>query len=221
MDPSDVAVLTPQLSEVALGVGQVLCESGDLPESVFFPSSSVISVVALLSDGRSFETASIGFEGVSGLLAGLTGIPSPTRTFVQIGGGAMRLPASALRARTEESPSFTKLVLRHAQVDAALAEQSVACNASHHLSERLAKWLLITQDRIDSAIIALTQDYLGVMVGALRSSISLTAGEFKKAGLIDYSRGRLEILDRPGLERRVCECYAVDRASHALLLPAV
>lgn len=216
--PSDAVSLIPHLKEVTLGVGQVLCESGDLPTAVFFPSGSVVSVVTLLADGRSFETASIGFEGITGLLPALTGLPSANRSFAQIGGGALQLSATTLRTLADASATLRRLILRSVQITASQAEQTVACNACHHVSARLARWLLLTQDRVDSAMIPLTQEYLGVMVGALRSSVSIAAGAFKQAGLIDYNRGRLEILDRAGLERRACECYAFDRKMRATLL---
>jgi CRP-like cAMP-binding protein len=206
------------MTEVALGVGQVLCEPGQSMEMVYFPSSAVISVVTVIADGRDFEVASIGHESVAGMLPALTGIAPVTRMYVQIPGGAISLPAAGLRARIHDSPTLLTLILRHAQANAMQAEQSVACNAVHPLPARLARWLLICQDRVDSPVMSLTQDYMGVMAGALRSSISLTASEFKQAGLIHYSRGQVEILDRPGLEHRACECYRVDRANRENLL---
>lgn len=217
---SDAAALLPHLKDVTLGAGQILCDSGDLPANVFFPSGAVVSVVTLLSDGRPFEVASIGFEGITGLLPALTGLASASRSFVQIGGGAFKLPAARLRTLADESPSFRKLILKSAQITASQAEQTVACNAYHHVSARLARWLLVTQDRVDSATLPLTQEYLAVMVGALRSSVSLSASAFRQAGLIDYYRGRLEIRDRAGLELRACECYAVDREMRSTLLPS-
>lgn len=220
LTPSDATAVVPHLKEVALGTGQVLCDSGDLPSYVFFPSGSVVSVVTLLSDGRPFETASIGYEGITGLLPALTGLPSASRSFVQIGGGAFQLASAALRTLAEDSSTFRNLILKSVQVTASQAEQTVACNAYHHVSARLARWLLLTQDRVDSAVIPLTQEYLGTMVGALRSSVSLSASAFKQDGLIDYNRGRLEILDRAALERRACECYAVDRSMRSKLIAA-
>lgn len=206
------------MKEISLGVGQVLGEPGETVETVYFPSSAVISVVMAMEDGREVETASIGNESVAGLLSGLTGHAPVTRMYVQIAGGAIKLPAARLRARAIESPAFAELVLRSAQANAAQTEQSTACNALHHLSARLARWLLICQDRVDSPVMILTQEYMGVMAGALRSSISLTASEFKDAGLIRYSRGQVEILDRPRLEQRACECYRADRNIRAGLL---
>jgi CRP-like cAMP-binding protein len=218
MTKRDVADLFPAMREVSLSAGQVLCEQGRLTELVYFPASAVISVVTAMEDGREVETASIGNEGVAGLLSALTDVPPRTRMYVQIPGAAISLPASRLRAQAIESVPFAQLVLRSAQANAAQTEQSAACNALHHLPARLARWLLICQDRVDSPVMTLTQDYMGVMAGALRSSISLTASEFKEAGLIRYSRGQLEILDRRGLEKRACECYRADRANRESLL---
>jgi CRP-like cAMP-binding protein len=209
---ADLAALFPVMKEGALASGQVLCEPGQAMDRVYFPSSAVISVVTVMQDGRDVETASIGHEGVAGLLSALTGISPATRMYVQMPGSAISLPAAALRDRVGESPALMKLSLRCAQATNMQTEQSVACNALHHLSARLARWLLICQDRVDSPIMILTQDYMGVMAGALRSSISIAASEFKRAGLIRYSRGLVEILDRAGLEDRACECYAKDRA---------
>ena len=221
ISPEDLAALSGVLTEVTLNLGQVLCPAGAAMRDVYFPSGAVVSLVSTLADGRGFETASVGFEGAAGLLPALTGIAPTTSMLVQIPGGAIRLPAENLRKRADESPALMNLALRHAQVTAAQAEQTIACNGAHALPERLARWLLICSDRVDGATMPLTQDYLGVMTGALRSSVSLTASVFKRDGLIAYTRGRLEILGRPGLERRVCECYASDRAGRDLLVSAL
>jgi len=170
-----------------------------------------------MSDGRYIGTASIGYEGVAGLLPALTQIAASTRMLVQIGGGATSLPADKLKARADQSPSLMALCLRFALARAVQTEQSAACNTLHHLPARLARWLLLSEDRVNRSRMTLTQDEMAAMTGALRSSISLTASEFKEQGLIGYSRGQVEILDRPGLERRACECYRVDIARREAL----
>jgi len=218
LGPADLAALMPALREVVLGVGQVLCEAEELPEFTYFPSSAVISVVTLLQDGRAFEVSSVGYEGVTGLFPALTGLPAQTRTFVQIPGTAFRLAVADLRAQLEASPGLETQVLAYLQISAALAERSIACNAVHPLSARLARWLLISQDRVNQPIMALTQDYMCVMTGALRASISLAASAFKRDGLIAYKRGQVELLDRAGLEGRACECYRGDQQDMARLL---
>jgi CRP-like cAMP-binding protein len=218
LNSADLAALTSSLQEVALGAGQLLCDAGDLPDSVYFPSNCVISTVTLLRDGRAFEVSSAGYEGVANLFPILTGIPPQTRTFVQIPGTAFRLPAPVLRAHLDLNPSMMKHVLAYLQINHAQAERTIACNAVHPLPARLARWLLISNDRVDIPVMALTQDYMCVMAGALRSSISLTASGFKRDGLVTYSRGQIKILDRPGLEKRACECYQSDQDDLVRLL---
>jgi CRP-like cAMP-binding protein len=216
MDPTDLAALFPFLKDVALLGGDRLAEAGDPIETVYFPSNCAISILTVMSDGRAVESVSIGYEGAAGLLPALTGVPPTTRMYVQIGGSAISVPAEKLKAQADRSPSLMALILRLAQAGASQAEQSVVCHAAHHLPARLARWLLICQDRVDRPDMTLTQDEMGLMAGALRSSISLTASEFKAQGLIRYSRGRLEIVDRPGLENQACECYHADQI-HSLI----
>jgi CRP-like cAMP-binding protein len=221
MAADDLAELFPFLREIALFGGEILSEPNIPISSVYFPSNSTISIVTIMSDGRDVETVSIGYESVAGLLPAVTHIAPTTRMHVQVGGGAISLPAEKLSARANRSPSLMALILRFAQDRAAQAEQSAACYALHPLPSRLARWLLICEDRVDRSTMLLTQDEMGVMAGALRSSISMLASEFKQLGLIGYSRGHLQILDRPGLEARACECYSADRARRiANILPA-
>jgi CRP-like cAMP-binding protein len=208
----DMAELFPFLKEIALFGGETLYEPGTPISSVYFPSNSVISIVTVMSDGRTTETVSLGYESVAGMLPALTRVAPSTRMFVPIGGGAISLPAEALCSLAGRSPSLMALVLRFAQARAAQAEQSAACYAMHQLPARLARWLLICEDRVDRSTMLLTQDEMGIMAGALRSSVSMIASEFRQQGLISYSRGHLQILNRGGLEERACECYLLDRA---------
>src|SRR5580658_2224396 len=212
MAADDMAELSPFLREIALFGGEILSEPGALISSVYFPSNSAISIVTIMSDGRDVETVSVGCESVAGLLPAVTHIAPTTRMRVQIGGGAVSLPAERLRARAAQSAPLMTLILRSAQDQSAQAEQSAACYALHSLPSRLARWLLICEDRVERSTMLLTQDEMGVMAGALRSSISMLASDFKRQGLISYSRGHLQILDRPRLEAQACECYAADRA---------
>jgi CRP-like cAMP-binding protein len=197
------------MREMTLPVGQVIYESGEYVDEVVFPSTAVVSVVTSMRDGRSVETATIGFESAVGLLPALSQEPAPSKIFAQIGGAAIGLPARALRERVESSPALMSLVLRFVQSNTSQAEQSVACNALHDVDARLARWLLLTDDRIGNDLVPLTQQYLSVMVGVQRTTVSAAAAELKAAGLIRYVRGRIEIIDRKGLERHACECYAV------------
>jgi CRP-like cAMP-binding protein len=151
------------------------------------------------------------------LLAGLGELPAPSGIFAQIGGAAISIPAAALRERAFHSPSFLRLILRFAQSNASQADQSVACNALHNVSARLARWLLMTDDRVGNDTVPLTQEYLAVMVGVQRTTVSAAAAELKAAKLIRYVRGRIEIIDRQGLEQRACECYDVIHSAFARL----
>ena len=215
---NDFDALMPKMQEIVVSSGSEVCAIGEMTKYVYFPSSSLFSIVTLLSDGRTFETSSIGSESAVGLLPAFTGIAPMTRVMVRIGGGATRVIVEDLKARASASPMLTRLIMRHIQLSDALAQQTIACNASHPLRQRLSRWLLTAHDRMDGSILALTQDDLGVMAAALRSSISLTASDLKRDGLIDYSRGQVRILDRAGLERSACECYAIDRAHRRLMV---
>lgn len=199
----------PSLSEVSLRQGQVLFEVGASVEQVYFPSSAVISIVTVMEDGRFVETATIGRESGVALLNVFAKLPVETRIFAQVPGAAFRLPASALRSRALESPSLMLLLLRHINATTMQSQQFVACNVLHNAEQRLARWLLMTADRTGAASFPLTQEYLAVMTGVQRTTISALANTFKDAGLIRYSRGQMEILDAKRLEKKACECTRV------------
>jgi len=211
LDAADLAALGPSLVEVVLARGDTVFEVGDTPDNVYFPSSAVLSVVTVMSDGRCVETATIGYESGVGLLDAATRDIARSRIFAQVAGSALRLPADVLRNRLRESPLLSQLLLRHVRANALQAEQCAACNVLHDIEARLAKWLLMTADRTGSSNFALTQDYMAVMTGTQRSTISTTAGALKRSGLVSYTRGQVTILDRAGLTRRACECYAEAR----------
>ena len=211
MDPADLQHLSPFLREKSLLAGQPLYEPGDDVGLIYFPSSCSIAVITVTAAGHNVETASIGFEGAVGLVPALSHQGSPSRMTVQIGGGAIVLPAANLRERAESSATLMKTMLVFFHAAMSQTQQSVACALVHPLRARLARCLLVCEDRVGRAKIMLTQDDMGLMAGALRSSISLAASEFKDAGLIHYSRGHLEILDRKGLEDVACGCYRARR----------
>lgn len=205
------------MQEISLRTGEGVHSAGQPIESVIFPSSAVLSAVTLMRDGSSVETATIGHEGAAGLLPALAGTTASNRVFAQIGGSAVRLPAADLRKAALESTALLDLLLRASQAGVAEAEQSVACNALHDAPSRLARWLLLTQDRTGGPVFPLTQDYMAIMVGVQRTTISAIASGLKAAGLIHYSRGVMEIRDRPGLEAAACECYSAVMARYAAL----
>ena len=197
------------MTEVVLGVSEVLFEPGQQPEAVWFPGGACVSIVTILADGRSVENTTVGRESAAGLMEAITGRPATARAFAQIGGGAMRVPAALFRARMLQSPTLAHLTLLHVRANSVQAEQGVACNAAHDVPARLSRWLLMTQDRVGAKTFPLTQDYMAVMTGVQRSTVSLAASALKKRGVIDYSRGLVTILDRAGLLRHACECYGI------------
>ena len=192
-----------------MDAGRVLYEPGEMVDSLYFPGSACVSVVVAMSDGKIVETSTVGRESVVLLLDAMTGRPSRSRVFTQVGGSAMRMSSAAFRSLVAESPNLLSLSLLHARATALQAEQGVACNASHGVHGRLARWLLMTQDRVGADSFPLTQEYMAVMTGVQRSTVSSMAGSLKKAGVIDYSRGNLRIRDRTALMKHACECYSI------------
>jgi CRP-like cAMP-binding protein len=208
---ADLAALLPALTETSIERGQELFQPGDSAQTVYFPSNCVLSVLTLMRGGQAVESSTIGPETATPLLAVLASQPVKARIFAQIGGGAIRLPAAVLRARAAESPALMSLLLRHAAAIGFQAEQGVACNVLHEAPRRLARWILMTQDRTGGRTLPLTQDYMAVMTGVQRTTISAVATQLRDAGLIRYSRGNLEVVDRAGLEAQACECYRAIR----------
>ncbi len=213
LSDDDLAVLIPHFSERILGPGDVLFEAGAPVLEVIFPSHAVLSVLIVMRDGQGVECATIGRESAAGLLAALTSGVSTNQVFCQIPGSAMALPAALLKEQALRSPGLLDLTLKHVQLTIAQEEQSVACNARHPAPQRLARWLLLSQDRTGARIVPLTQEYLAVMLGVQRAAVGVAASRLRDEGLIRYSRGQVQILDREGLEHRACECYGAVKAT--------
>lgn len=209
LEPEDLTALSPGLTETVLTAGDVVFEPGQQPDAIYFPGGACISIVTMMSDGRAVENTTVGRESAAGLMEAITNRPATARAFARIGGSAIRTPAALFRARMLQSPTLAALALLHVRANSLQAEQGVACNAAHDVLARLSRWLLMTQDRVDSKSFPLTQDYMAVMTGVQRSTVSLAASALKKRGVIDYSRGHVIIVDRPGLLRQACECYAI------------
>ncbi len=209
LNSEDLAALSQGLTEVHLGRADVIFEPDRPVEAIYFPGSACLSIITLMKDGTAVEAATVGRESAAGLMDAITNQPAHMRTFAQIPGSALKLSAATYRAQMARSPSLLALTLKHIRATAMQAEQGVACNIAHDVHGRLARWLLMTQDRTGSAAFDLTQEYMAVMTGVQRSTVSTVAASFKKAGIIDYTRGAVSVLDRPALERRACECYAV------------
>jgi CRP-like cAMP-binding protein len=208
MAKADRQALQTGLQDVNLAAGDILYEPGYGVEWVYFPNTAVLSVVTVMADGRTVESDTVGYESLVGGLQALAGTASVSRTFTQIGGAAIRLPASRLRRRADESHQLRKLLIRHAQANLAQAHQSVACNALHDLHQRLCRWLLMSQDRADSQEVRLTQQYLAIMLGVQRTTVTQALRDLAEAGLVRQGRGCIHVLDRARMEAQTCECYA-------------
>lgn len=220
LKPADRAILEPSMTAVLLNRGDVLFDSGQDVTHSYFPGPGVVaSLVIDMADGRAVEAATIGREGAVGGIVSAGSKPAFARAVVQIGGTALRMETTALETAKERSSAIRDLFSRYADTLLAQTMQSVACNALHALDARLCRWLLTTHDRVDSDEIALTQEYLAEMLGVQRTTVSGVARQLQERGLISYSRGRVVILDRHGLEASACDCYAAVRRHLRAVLP--
>ncbi len=221
LEPGDHRRLLARAERVRLERGQVLFEAGEELRHAWFPESCVVSLAVAMRDGASSEAATVGREGMVGLMAALSSHRALSRAVVRVPGEASRLPADALRAAFEANPRVRLRCLCY--VDALLAQvlQSAACSALHPVEARLSRWLLQLEDRIGDAPsgLPLTHDFLAEMLGAHRTTVTLAARALQRAGLIAYRRGQVAVLDRPGLEAAACECYAAIREQYERLLP--
>ncbi len=207
------------MAEVTLSPGQKIYNRDELINDIYFPNTAVLSIVTQMRDGRRVESATIGLESAVGLLPVLSSQPASSDIIAQIGGTAIKIHAQAVRDSAFADHELLKLLLRFAQANLAQAEQSAACNAVHPVGARLAKWLLETNDRVGANFVALTQEYLAVMVGVQRTTVSAAAAELQAAGVIHYKRGKIDILDEPALRLRACECYDRSKAAFGRLAP--
>jgi CRP-like cAMP-binding protein len=206
---SESEVVLPKLEFVRLKLHQVLHEAGETLRSAYFCNSGMFSVLNVMPDGKSVEVGLIGKEGFSGtpLVVGFR--TSHTRTVVQADATAFRMDADALRAALPRCPMLEHQLNRYAQLLAVQVTQIAACNRLHEVNERLARWLLMTQDRVGAEDLPLTQEFLAQMLGTRRSSVTVSAGALQRAGLIAYTRGNVTILDRHNLEEASCDCYGL------------
>ena len=224
--PADLELLRPHLlgGPVALAQDQVLHARGRPIADAFFPEAGVVSLVveARDSDGAASGSVEVAMTGREGLV-GASVLLDPDavavhEAFVQIPGAAWRVPAQALREAVEASPALRQYLLRHVQFLVAQGAQAAACNARHTVPQRLARWLLMAHDRADGDELALRQEAVSLMLGVRREGVNLAAGALQDAGLIRQARGRITVLDRPGLERAACGCYRAVRDAQARTL---
>lgn len=218
----DFAILEPHLELITLSRGRVLFEPGDQVDTTYFPCKrTMASLLVVTADGHEVEAATIGREGAVGGIVSEGNKPAFGRAVVQVGGEVLAIPTSYLEAAKTGSPRFGDLFSRYADALLAQMMQSVACNALHRVEERAARWLLAAHDRAGEALIHLTQESLAEMLGVQRTTVSAVTTDLAARGLIRNRRGRVEILDRRGLERAACECYAAVENHFHRLLPEV
>jgi CRP-like cAMP-binding protein len=203
--------LLPDLELFTLVFGKMIYEPGELIRHVYFPSSGIISLLAVVEDRATLEVGIVGREGMVGLPAFMGVRTSRNRAVVQGVGVALRMKATALRKESSNGGSLPRLLLRYSHSRLTQISQGAACNRFHPIDARLARWLLMTRDRMGTDEFQLTQNFLSNMLGVRREGVNKAAGELQKQGLISYSRGTLKILNRKGLEEIACQCYGIIR----------
>jgi CRP-like cAMP-binding protein len=205
----DYRSLRPHLEYVNLPNHLVLHEAGGKLEFAYFPNRGLISLVVVMEDGKTAEAGIVGNEGFTGTPAAVGLSRSPMRAVVQITGDGFRVEVGALQSTLESAPHLQLMLSRYAVVQGMQVAQTAACNRLHDIKHRLARWLLMTQDRVDSESLPITHDFLATMLGTDRPSVSLAAGVLQKKKLIEYTRGAVKIVNRKKLEDSACECYGV------------
>jgi CRP-like cAMP-binding protein len=201
--------LLPGLEPAPLQLGAPLYESGAEQEYVYFPTSSIVSLLYVMRDGSSAEIAIVGNEGVVGIALFMGGETTPSRAVVQSAGHAFRLKGSLLKGEFERGGPLQYILLRYTQSLITQMAQTAVCNRHHTVEQQLCRWLLLSLDRLPGNELTMTQELIANMLGVRREGVTEAAGKLQAAGMIEYSRGKITVLDRPALEARVCECYAV------------
>jgi CRP-like cAMP-binding protein len=218
---ADYERLLPHLEQIPLELGWALYESGSHQGYVYFPINSIVSLLYVMHDGSSAEIAIIGDEGVVGLALFMGGESTPSRAVVQSAGYGYRLRASVLKAEFGKGGELQHLLLRYTQALITQMAQTAVCNRHHSVEQQLCRWLLLSMDRLPSNELTMTQELIANMLGVRREGVTEAAGHLQAAGLIHYSRGKITVLDRPKLEARVCECYAVVKREYDRLFPQI
>jgi CRP-like cAMP-binding protein len=217
---ADYQRLLPDLELVALPLGMAVYESGGKLNYVYFPTDCIVSLLYVMKSGASAEIAVVGFEGLVGVALFMGGGSTPSRAVVQSAGNAYRLPSKILKREFEHSGPLQHLLLRYTQALITQMAQTAVCNRHHTVEQQLARWLLLSLDRLFTNELNMTQELIANMLGVRREGVTEAAGKLQTAGMIQYNRGRIKVLDRPKLEERVCECYAVVKRETDRLLPA-
>ena len=216
---SDYERLAPHFELIPMRLGDVLYEPGIRMRHVYFPTTSIVSLLYVMEDGASAEIAIVGNEGILGISLFMGGETTPSRAVVQGGGFGFRLKAQLLKDEFGRSGPMLRLLLRYTQALITQMSQTAVCNRHHSVDQQLCRWLLLSLDRLASNELAMTQELIANMLGVRREGVTEAAGKLQDAGLIRYRRGRITVLDRLGLETRSCECYQVVKTEFDRLLP--
>jgi CRP-like cAMP-binding protein len=207
----DVERLRPSFEKVSFDAADIVCDAGDFLDFVYFPTTCIVSLVYTTAGGITAEMGIVGNEGAVGIAAIMGGDTTPNRAVIQIGGSAIKIRTEVLRQEFERNLPFRRLLLLYAQALITQVSQTAVCNRFHSVEQRLCRRILLCQDRLLSDELLMTQEFIANMLGCRRQSVTVIAGHLQDVGLIQYARGRIKILDRAGLERRVCECYMVEK----------
>ena len=211
--------LEPHLERVELPLGKVLYESGDTMRHVYFPTNTIVSLLYVMESGASAEIGVVGNEGIVGISLFMGGGSTPSRAVVQSAGEGLRLKAQIIKDEFDRSGPVMHLLLRYTQALITQMSQTAVCNRHHSLDQQLCRWLLLSLDRLQGTTLTMTQELIANMLGVRREGVTESALKLQRAGLINYARGHITVLDRPGLEKRCCECYAVVKREYERLLP--
>src|ERR1700716_134394 len=213
--------LFPHLTLVTLPLGSVLYEAGDSQRYIYFPVDSIVSLLYVLKDGASAEIAVVGNEGAIGVALVMGGETTTNRAIVQSAGSAYRLTGARLKEEFQRHGETLHILLRYTQALITQMAQTAVCNRHHSVDQQLCRWLLLSLDRLPSNELLMTQQLIADMLGVSRGGVTEAAGQLQAAGIINYSRGRITVLDREALEDAVCECYDVVRKEYDRLLSAI
>ncbi|MHC6225657.1 Crp/Fnr family transcriptional regulator [Pseudomonas sp. X10] len=211
--------LLPDLKLTTLPLGKVLYESGDALCHVYFPTDAIVSLLYVMENGASAEISVVGNEGLIGVAVFMGGESTPSRAIVQSAGHAYRLPGQRLKDEFNRHGELLQLMLRYTQALIIQMAQTAVCNRHHSIDQQLCRWLLLSLDRLQGDELCMTQELIANMLGVRREGVTDAAGKLQRQGVIEYSRGRIKVLDRVRLEQLTCECYAVVRKETERLLP--
>ncbi|HSQ71567.1 MAG TPA: Crp/Fnr family transcriptional regulator [Rubrivivax sp.] len=219
LPPAEWARWAPRLEPVEMPLGMVLHESGRTLGHIYFPTTAIVSLLYVMEDGASAEIAVVGLEGLVGISLFMGGESTTSRAVVQSAGHGYRIPANVMLVEFNRAGPVMHLLLRYTQALMTQMTQTAVCNRHHSLDQQLCRWLLLSLDRLQGNELVMTQELIANMLGVRREGVTQAAGLLQEAGLISYRRGHITVLDRPGLEARSCECYAVVKTEYDRLLP--